>query len=64
MNKRTYIEIDGLKFEVMIVEEKTKFGRKMVKIMPVSGANEKWVNSESIIYPATRNKIINGQKKA
>jgi hypothetical protein len=58
MNNRTYIESDGLTVEVLMIEEKTKFGRTMVKVQPVSGSGEKWVNKESIIHSASQKKVV------
>lgn len=58
MNNRIYYKIGELKFEVLVDGEINKFGRVIVRIMPVSGSGEKWVNKDSLIFSAPRNKVV------
>ncbi len=42
--------LDGLTFEVLIMEQKTAYGRPIVKITPLNGSGTKWVNLSKITH--------------
>ena len=46
---KLYIKVSGLKIEVIVLEKRAIFGRSEVKITPVSGECEKWVNKDKLI---------------
>lgn len=57
MKEKYYIELAGLKVEVKVVEEKTKFGFKRYLVVPTAGSGQKWVNEESLLKPADLEKV-------
>jgi len=46
--KKTYIKENGLKIQIVMLEEKKMFGRAMVLIEPTEGYGRKWVNKDRI----------------
>ena len=59
MGLAQYIELGGLHIEVRIVEKRTRFGFKQYRVVPVAGAGEKWINENSLLYPAPLKVIKN-----
>ena len=43
-----YIELEGFKIEVEVLEERVVYGRTEKKITPVKGEGEKWVGIRKI----------------
>ena len=52
MKDKVFVELAGLKVEVKIVDERTRFGFNQKLIIPVAGSGDKWVNEESLLKPA------------
>lgn len=50
--EKLFIESDGLKVEVKIVNRRVKFGVNQFLVIPVAGSGEKWINEESLLKPA------------
>ena len=57
MKEKIFIELMGLKIEVKVVEEKTKFGFKRYLVVPITGSGEKWINAESLLKPVDLKKV-------
>ena len=58
--EKLFVELDGLKVQVAIVDERTIFGRKEFEVVPVAGAGSKWVQKESLLKvdPKLKDKVV------
>ena len=56
--EKQFIELAGLKVEVKVVKERTRFGFNQKLVIPVAGSGEKWVNEESLLEPADLEKVL------
>jgi hypothetical protein len=48
IGKTGLLAVNGLKFEVEILDVRDSFGRTDYKVKPVSGEGTRWVSSESV----------------
>ncbi len=55
--EKLFIELEGLRVEVKVVDKRTKFGFNQYLVIPVAGSGEKWVNEASILK-GVKNKLI------
>ena len=53
-----YIEVEGFKIPVKVVEERTVYGRQEYKIIPRDGSGERWVTISKLLESAEDKKVV------
>lgn len=48
VNGEGYITSDGLRFKVMVLEHRRSFGRIDVRVTPVAGSGDRWMNLNGV----------------
>ena len=59
MNEKLYVEFDGLKVEVKVLQERSVFGREELEITPATGSGAKWITKEKVLRldPKLKSKV-------